>query len=444
MKVFPEKRVRIEKLRPDLRGEGVFEEKFYSFPYTQLGDEVLFEERGRGNRRHLVVKDILRREAIHAKCSHYTQCGGCTGQHIPYKEQFLLKTGSLADRVKNEFRVTPVLVEATQQFYYRNRMDFAVFPEKLIGLHQAGNFRKVVDIEYCHIQNEEANRDFFAFRRTLDEFPGIVFHRKTEEGFLKYATYRRGIFTDDSLFILTFVKGFENAPEIRRLEERILQNLKSKNIVFCFNRKKAEVSATGEFLAIRGNPHYEEKLFGKIFKIPFDSFFQPNPKGFLPILEFIRDRLSEKNDTLVDLFCGSGFFSRLFGENFSEILGFDFVASSIEEANQTLGMEFPEKKIKFSQYNLFGAEDDLFREIRIQGKNVLILDPPRSGAGEKLSRLIRDSSFQEIFYVSCNPKSQLEDLKIISESFHLAEFLFTDPYPQTPHIETVAYLKRMK
>ncbi|NUM42833.1 MAG: hypothetical protein HUU45_14535 [Leptospiraceae bacterium] len=267
-KVFPKKNIVIRNILSNLKGEGVLEDTPYSFPYTNIGDEVIFEERGRGKRKHFVVSAIIRKKEIQPKCSHFTHCGGCAGQHFSYEEQFELKTNFYKEKIFNEFSITPILISANKEYNYRNRMDFAVFPGKIVGLHQAGNFRKIIDIEHCHLQNDFANNELTKFKNTLHNFPEIIYNRKTEEGFLKYITFRRGVFSSDNIAILTFVKGFENTNEFTKLKSAILQSLESKNIVFCFNRKKAEVSASGEFIAIRGNHFYEEILFEKVFKIP--------------------------------------------------------------------------------------------------------------------------------------------------------------------------------
>ncbi|NUM41716.1 MAG: hypothetical protein HUU45_08785, partial [Leptospiraceae bacterium] len=119
-----------------------------------------------------------------------------------------------------------------------------------------------------------------------------------------------------------------------------------------------------------------------------------------------------------------------------------YFGQGTEQIERILKEEFPEKHIQLKCTNLFSVQIDFFERMQIPDKSLLILDPPRNGAGKNLSTIIRDSNFEEIFYISCNPKTQLEDLKIITESFQLKEFILTDPYPQTPHIESIAYLQK--
>ena len=57
----------------------------------------------------------------------------------------------------------------------------------------------------------------------------------------------------------------------------------------------------------------------------------------MPIIQFIQDTLKEnESSTLIDLFCGNGFFSILFGESFQNLIGYDWVESSINTAIKNL------------------------------------------------------------------------------------------------------------
>ncbi|MCE9500832.1 MAG: RNA methyltransferase [Leptospira sp.] len=435
------KKTTIESISSDLRGIGFIDEKEYLFRYVNIGDEVTFQERGRGKRKHTVISEIDRKTPIIAPCKHFTECGGCAGQHISYENQFQYKTKPIAEKFETEYSKTPELVYAEKIYGQRNRMDFGVFPGPIVGLHPAGNFRRITDIENCLIQNEFANSELEIFRKLITEFPDIAQDRKKESGFLKYITLRNGINTGDNLNIFTFSEGFENSIREKEFEDAVLKNSKAENIVFCYNRRKAEVSASGKFKTIRGNHFYKEEILGKKFDIPFDSFFQPNPSGFLPILNFIKERIgSFDTDTLIDFFCGTGFFSRIFGDKFKTLHGFEFTESAVTEAVKILANEFPEKEIHFEKADLLQMKESLVSAIGDMGNASVILDPPRNGAGRKLMEFLGQSEAKEIFYVSCNPHSQLADLEFISGNFAIRDVLITDPYPHTPHLESVVWL----
>ena len=145
---------------------------------------------------------------------------------------------------------------------------------------------------------------------------------------------------------------------------------------------------------------------------------------------------------MIDLFCGNGFFSILFGDRFQHLIGYDWVESSIQTATENLTRIYPDKKIKFEKKDLLQFKDVFTSSNSIPKDSILILDPPRNGIGTKLTEYILESEIENILYVSCNPNSQLEDLKILSQKYQILSGLITDPYPHTPHLESVLFLKR--
>lgn len=440
----PDGVVKVEALLPNLRGEGLFGKKKLEIPYSLPGD--VYDVYKFGKRKFFYKWNptyLADRNATPA-CPKFGECGGCSGQHIPYEKQFSLKTEPILASLK-PFSEQGEVSPASEIYGYRNRMDFAVFPGKVIGLRMAGNFRRIVSLEQCPIQSEWADREMESLRKILEIFPGLEYDRKKESGFLKYATLRKSVFHSDSMTIFTFTEDFRKDPGLENFIRAANEHSSAENIVLCFNRRKGEISASGEHLVAKGNSYLREEIYGKTFQIPFDGFFQPNPKGFLHILEFIRSNL-KPTGTLVDLFCGSGFFSLLFGEPFSNILGIDLVPSSVIAGQETVSAEFPGKKIEFSAFDLFHKKGMAkLEEASLPWQDsVLIADPPRSGLSPELCEFLNRNPVPQLFYVSCNPYNLIRDVNLLQETYRLEKFLVADPFPQTPHLEAVALFSPKK
>jgi 23S rRNA (uracil1939-C5)-methyltransferase len=74
---------------------------------------------------------------------------------------------------------------------------------------------------------------------------------------------------------------------------------------------------------------------------------------------------------------------------------------------------------------------------------VLVLDPPRSGAGGKVMRRIARSGPERIIYVSCNPTTLARDLQELQPfGYRVSVVQPIDLFPQTYHVETVVALDR--
>ncbi|BDA79570.1 putative RNA methyltransferase [Leptospira kobayashii] len=431
----------IDSLTSDFLGQGIAPNgKKVSFPYALPGDELAIEitSKRRRQKKIRLLGYIQRAEWEGVLCEHFGTCGGCSAQHISYDKQTEIKFGPILSSFTKEVSIDLKSIPADTIYHYRSRMDFSVFPGPKIGLRAKGNFRHVVDVLRCSIQTEWANEELQRTRNIIEKFPNLPWDRRDEKGGLKYVTIRKAKFTDESTIIFTFTEGFETQEDHDLFLEETKTNLHSDNIIFCYNRVKSEVSAQGRSVVLRGKDGHTETIQGKNFFVPFDSFFQPNPEGFLPILEFIRTRLPENKQTLIDLFCGNGFFSLLFGKGFSSIHCFELTPSSIDTAKQLLNNEFPDAEINAQVANLF-MDAGLLPKIR---DGVLILDPPRAGSGKKVAEWIRDFGPNDVFYVSCNPESQKEDVKVFLESYTAKDGILIDPYPHTPHTESVIHFQR--
>ncbi len=429
-----------DSILPDLTSKAIYNQKNYYFKYVLPGDKIQFIPMGRGKRSWNKIVSIQHNSTSHEKCLHFRKCGGCRAQHIEYKQQFEYKIQPILDYYTNKWNLSLQAVPAKNIFHYRNRMDFAVFPET-VGLREEGNFRKIVQIETCEIQSERANQELQKMNSFVKE---IAYNRKSMEGFLKYITIRHSKYSGELLTIFTFTKDFQGSSIEAEWIQRILQESTSENIVFCYNRKQSEVSANGEHIVVKGKDYLVEKILGVELKIPFDSFFQTNPLGFTPILEFISARIeNQKYSHLLDLFCGSGFFSLLFANHFTSIYGWDISESSIQMANSQKEESFPNQNIQYEVKNLYTISEEFVHNPLFQENTLLMLDPPRAGIGKELQKAILASKIQNICYISCNPYSQIEDIESLREKFTPLDGLVTDPYPHTPHLESVLFLRRI-
>lgn len=441
----------IDRLGEDLTGKAKVGKKTYSIRYAKPGDHVEFQFFGRGKSQRIHVHSIQRKEplALHAQCPYFGTCGGCSGQHIPYEEQFSLKTNRLVHLYRNHWDLEPTLAPAKETYHYRNRMDFAISPNGC-GLREAGNFKNIIDIQNCSIQSHWANQEWNQIRKYIQENPHLPRDRKKGSGYLKFVTLRYGFYTEDNLIIFTFCEEWKGSIEEKKLEEWLLQKSNAKNIVFCYNPSLREVSASGDFRVIKGEKYYKERIYGIEFQVPFDSFFQPNPIQFYFILNYFKEWIQKiQSLELLDFFCGSGFFSLIFGNDFEKILGFDSSEVSIQTAKKLIEETYPNKKIYFHPLDLH--QRNTKRQINYYVKQagfqlnqcLLILDPPRSGLGHSLLEWIEESNVGWIAYVSCNPHKQWEELMTTLGKYYWPRaLLLTDPYPHTPHLESLLILQR--
>jgi 23S rRNA (uracil1939-C5)-methyltransferase len=82
-------------------------------------------------------------------------------------------------------------------------------------------------------------------------------------------------------------------------------------------------------------------------------------------------------------------------------------------------------------------------ERRQPAPDLILLDPPRAGAGVEAAKLLADVGPRRIVYVSCDPATLGRDLvALIQSGYRLLRLQLVDMFPQTYHMETIATLQR--
>ena len=77
--------------------------------------------------------------------------------------------------------------------------------------------------------------------------------------------------------------------------------------------------------------------------------------------------------------------------------------------------------------------------------DVIVLDPPRMGIEAKALDKILKYEVDEIVYISCNPKTLVENLYYMEYYGYTVEYLKGfDNFPNTKHTECICKLKRVK
>lgn len=76
-----------------------------------------------------------------------------------------------------------------------------------------------------------------------------------------------------------------------------------------------------------------------------------------------------------------------------------------------------------------------------EGVDVVVLDPPRSGAGRDVVRAVAQLRPRAVVYVACDPAALARDLSTAREAgLRLAELRVLDAFPMTHHMECLALL----
>ncbi len=335
-------------------------------------------------------------------CKYFGICGGCSLQNLSYSEQLKMKGEFLLSLFDFEIKVEPSV-----PFHYRNRMDF-VYAFRKLGLRKRGDWRVVVDIDECLIASKRINKELKRVKEFLRENEVESYDFIRHRGYLRYVVMRHGFFTDDflTIFVVAEPRTFEYDGKH----------------VFSLNDTMSDVS----YGRIIGEPVFlTEKFEGITYFIHPNVFFQTNSHMALRMFKEVKKFVHGK---VLDLFAGMGAISFFVADACDEVKAVEINEDALISAKKT------------AEYNGITNVEFIVgdaRKVKPEA-DVVILDPPRQGCGKKLMQKLAD--VKRIIYLSCNPKTQAQDISYLDHEIIYARAF--DCFPQTPHVENLVVLEK--
>jgi 23S rRNA (uracil1939-C5)-methyltransferase len=136
---------------------------------------------------------------------------------------------------------------------------------------------------------------------------------------------------------------------------------------------------------------------------------------------------------IVDLYSGAGNFSLPLSMDAEEIIAVEDSRQAIEDGKLNARLN----SINNCRFLKLPAE-----RFDIDRADVLIVDPPRPGLTNIVLNKMLAQNPERIVYVSCNPSTFARDLKKLHVNYELESIRLIDFFPQTYHIESIAFLNR--
>jgi len=177
---------------------------------------------------------------------------------------------------------------------------------------------------------------------------------------------------------------------------------------------------------------------GAVYGFDPSTFFQSNPALLDVLIEEAVGGLS--GEFAIDLYAGVGLFTIQLARRFKRVIGVEADPRTAKHAianiaaNSATNIEF---RTSPADSWLKG-----FKASASQSPDLLVLDPPRTGAAQAIPSII-ELSPRSIAYVSCDPATLARDLRaLVDGGYTISRVTAIDLFPQTYHVETVALLNR--
>ena len=416
------------------------------------GDRVrvrVVEARSRFGRAVIESLETSSPDRVEAPCAYFGRCGGCRLQHVSYTAQLAFKEKQVRDCLERigglgAFELRPILA-APDAYGYRNKMEFTVVQSgdggsPAIGLHQANRFDVVLDIERCLLQSETMNV-LLDELRVQGRARGLsVYDQDSGEGLLRFATLREGRRTGEAM--VNIVAAAPDVVALGPVAERLRARVPSvASVVLNVNTKKASVAVGSEEHLLLGRDHIRESLGGLTFQVSASSFFQTNTVQAERLFAVVEAACGlDGGETVMDLYSGTGAISLLLARRSRWVYGIEVSAAAVTDAVRN-ARENGIENCTFLPGEVRHVLPTLMRDgVRAE---VVVADPPRAGFHPKALHALAALGPERLVYVSCNPSTLARDVgDLVRQGYRLEWVQPVDMFPQTPHIEAVARLRR--
>ena len=447
----------LTRLPADEHGRG----KTVFIPFVLPGEEVEASVvEGRTGFARAKLERVLTpsSERVDPGCPYFQRCGGCHYQHIDYTAQLRYKSEILRETLRRTAKFElqhDIVIHSAEPWAYRNRtrMHVKLQPDFALGYFHYGS-HALLPVESCPISSPLINRAITAVW-TVGRRKGVV--PETLHGLQFFVNH-----DDTKLLVELYVRPDASvtrppsagskppAPSNPEANAKMLQTFAKQLgnflpelagvVIFATppvedeTRQRAPLTSThAEPSQFIGGESLLYRAAGEDYRVSGGSFFQTN--------RFLVDKLVEivvgKNNgrAALDLYAGAGLFTTQLARNFDEVFAVEASPHSFADLQHNAPANV---KCLRSTTEAFFAE----RAAKL-AFDLVVLDPPRAGLGEKSAKALCRMSASHVTYVSCDPATLSRDVRVLLESgYRVEQAHLVDMFPQTYHMETVLHLAR--
>jgi 23S rRNA (uracil1939-C5)-methyltransferase len=421
----------LARLPADDKGTG----KAVFIPFVLEGEEVeahlIEEKRGfaRGIVDELVVPSVPR---VQPPCPYFTRCGGCHYQHSNYDHQLEIKAAILKENLRRIAKLEldrELNIHRSPEWNYRNRTRLTLQTSTEFALcYHKFNSHELLPVEQCLISSPLINRGIAALWDIgrKGNIPGEI---REIEMFVNA--------NDTELLIEAYCQQDVNIGTAQRLHESLQFQIPEVAGVVIFKDRvpsgPSDQANEREQIQLAGRSELAYKTSQSSYRVSAGSFFQVNCHLIDELVSIVT--AGRSGGTALDLYAGVGLFSSVLYREFQRVIAVESSQTSYTDLLYNSPPNVKAVQATTEQY-LKNVGGKLHPDL-------VVVDPPRGGLSESVTKLLTSLRSPRITYVSCDPATVARDLRgLLDSGYRVEKAHLVDLFPQTFHIESVFQLVR--
>jgi 23S rRNA (uracil1939-C5)-methyltransferase len=377
-------------------------------------------------------------DRIADRCLHGGEsCPGAAWQGLPYERQLAEKQAQVAEALERlgsfaGIELEPI-VAAEAEWRYRNKLEYsfgAPAPEDppgdpVLGFHARGRWDRIVDVDDCLLGSEANN----AARNAVREWA-------RGEGL-------RAVDSEGAGALLNLI--VREARRTGQVQTRLVTAAAEipRPPVDLHTVVAGPSGGTEGPTGVLGEEFLRERVGGLELRVSPGAFLQTNTETAERLYAIAREYAGlGSGEKLFDLYCGIGTIGLTMAADAGEVWGIESVPEAIVDAEANAELN----GIGNAHFRAADARLGIRPLLEEAGSpDVVVIDPPRAGLSAKIVRRVLECEADRIVYVSCNPTTMAPNARqMVDAGYRLARVRPVDMFPQTPHIECVALLERVR
>jgi 23S rRNA (uracil1939-C5)-methyltransferase len=376
------------------------------------------------------------------QCPHFGSCGGCHYQMADYPEQLRIKQQILESLFEQAGLAAPapIGIVSAEPYHYRNRIRLRI--ERVDDTPRLGytlpSTTQFLPITECPIAAPLLWQSALALLEAAAA--------NTDAALWRDAAREVELFCNDDLSRVqaTLFCSSQTKIKLESLEKFLaaaqsLQPEIAGIAAVAIDPRTGRVTRT---IAGAGAAGLSYRVRDEQYWITRGGFFQVNRflLGTLITLVCEHESKPRRGHIAWDLYAGVGLFSRVLARSFDRVVAVEANVGAATDNRVAL------KKLS-PAHDAYGITAfDFLRNAMVQRErpDLIVLDPPRAGAGSDVCAHLLKIAAPQMVYVSCDPTTLMRDLQILAYAYDIRSVHLVDLFPQTFHLETVVVLERRK
>ena len=401
-------------------------------PLVLPGERVEAQVTAQGasfNRARLTAVLAPSADRVTPVCEYFGACGGCHYQHTTYENQLQIKEAVLRETLRRTARLEwtgPVHIHAAEPWHYRNRTRLHVRHAPFAVGYYRHNSHDLLPITHCPISSPVINRAIGEFTRIGQQ--GMIPARVQE-----VEMFSNG---DDSALLVELLWNVEGqAIEQEALDAfaGALQSALPQLRGVCAFGTGGNLFPWTKQLWASGATSLDYQVGEFSYRVQAGSFYQVNRFLAAKLVELVTP--ARVGALALDLFAGTGLFALPLAKVFEKVIAVESARASYEDLLRNAAPNIEAVQLPTDQF--------LRKRTFAKPPDLVVVDPPRSGLGPKVTTALIQIGPKEIAYISCDPATLARDLRaFVDAGYAIDEMHMVDLFPQTYHLESVVKLSR--